>query len=240
MSHEQHVTKQLESTKRDFADLGAKSRVQPALGSHDMEADTAQEDTNLLKIKETCIHNAKVCQQLDESGKEGVWKLLTQMVDRKLQEKFDPFNGWSTALGVDLVGNMMRYYEHLGDVQMLATMVCVLRGGRRQQFHLLPTGQDEKYDAYIHHYADLLYGWGKLVKRAELLKHLATSLHPSEGKVLNQDGSNSGRTPGIAIVFACPQCGKDAEIGNNVCQMCQDFIFKCSICEIGVRGMFTV
>ena len=176
----------------------------------------------------------------------GVWKLLAQMVDRRLNESPDDFNGWGGkgggALGVELVASFMRYYETLGDVQMLATMVCVLSGGRprtkddtREHLFLLPTGHDEKYDTYIRRYSELLFGWGLLVKRAELNKHLVVRVQENEGKV-----STGKSQSGIALVFTCPRCGKDAELGTNVCRACQDFAFKCSICENGVRGLFTV
>lgn len=213
-----------------------------------------EDDQKLSQIKEICEHNAQVCANIDETGKAGAWNLLAQMVDRRLNERPDAFNGWGGrgggALGVDLVSNLMRYYESLGDVQMLATMVCVLSGGRRRSrgyasisrdhLFLLPTGQDEKYDTYIRHYSDLLYGWGLLVKRAELNKHLVQHTPQSEGSIILNDNINNIRSPGIALVFTCPKCGNDAEFGTNICRTCQDFAFRCSICENGVKGLFIV
>jgi hypothetical protein len=234
-----------------------KARQQPgvyALNSEAFGTGNQEDDNKLSQIKEICLHNANVCDRLGEPGKQGVWKLLAQMVDRRLNERPDSFNGWGGrgggALGVDLVGNIMRYYERLGDVQMLATMVCVLSGGRRRNkkdakahLFLLPRGHDEKYDAYIRRYADLLYGWGLLVKRAELNKHLVQHVRQNEGleTPLHPHGTMiKSRSSGIAFVFTCSQCGRDAEFGTNVCRSCQDYAFKCSICETGVRGLFTV
>lgn len=206
-----------------------------------------EDDRTLSKVKALCGHNADVCEKYGETGKQGVWNLLGQMVERRLNERPDAFNGWGGkgggALGVELVGNFIKYYENLGDVQMLATMVCVLSGGRPRNtdnghLFLLPTGHDEKYDAYIRRYSDLLFGWGLLAKRAELNKHLVQHIRESEGNVLN-DTTNSTRSPGIALVFTCPKCGKDAESGTNICRSCQEFAFCCAVCELGVRGLFT-
>lgn len=246
----------------DLAAYGASAkpatfRTQPgvyALNSETFGTGISEDDQKLSQIKEICKHNARVCAKIGDSGKEGVWQLLAQMVDRRLNERPDAFNGWGGkgggALGVDLVANIMRYYETLGDVQMLATVVCVLSGGRRNQrqqdgsrghLYLLPTGQDQKYDAYIRKYSDLLYGWGLLVKRAELKKHLVQHVQHSEGMFHDAAAvANKGRSPGIAIVFSCPRCGEEAEFGTNICRSCQDFAFRCSICENGVRGLFTV
>lgn len=224
-------------------------RIKPgvyALSSDPLHKAFHDEERKLSHIKSLCLHNAAVCGRLGEEGKQNVWELLAEMVDRRINERPDAFNGWGGkgggALGVELVASFMRYYETLGDVQMLATMVCVLSGGRprtkddtRGHLHLLPTGHDEKYDTYIRRYAELLFGWGLLVKRAELNKHLVVRIRESKGKNLNVTTQN-----GIALVFTCPKCGKDADFGTNVCRSCQDYAFRCSVCEMGVRGLFTV
>ena len=204
-----------------------------------------EDDRKLSQVKNLCMHNAAVCEKYGESGKQKVWLLLEQMVDRRLNEMPDAFNGWGGkgggALGVDLVKNIMKYYETLGDVQMLATIVCVLSGGRPRnqeddQLDLLPT--DEKYDTYIRRYSDLLFGWSLLVKRAELNKHLAQRVQENEGNSIVSDTPASRlRAPGIELVFTCPRCGEDAA---NICRTCQDFAFRCSVCENGVRGLFMV
>ena len=244
-----HITSARQSINALEIGDGGRSRMHPgvyALSSDPPDTTIHTETQKLTQIKALCLHNATVCKKFGEEGKEGVWKLLVQMVDRRLHERPDDFNGWGGkgggALGVELVASLMRYYETLGDVQMLATMVCVLSGGRprtkddtREHLHLLPKGHDEKYDTYIHRYSDLLFGWGLLVKRAELNKHLVSRIQENDGKTLNEKSQS-----GIALVFTCPRCGKDAELGTNVCRSCQDFAFKCSICENGVRGLFTV
>ena len=126
---------------------------------------------------------------------------------------------------------------------MLATIVCVLSGGRSRnqgddQLRLLPTsGYNEKYDTYIRRYSDLLFGWSLLVKRAELNKHLLQRVQEIEGNMVSDASDNMQRAPGIELVFTCPRCGQDAA---NICRNCQDFAFTCSVCENGVRGLFMV
>ena len=103
----------------------------------------------LERIKKICLHNAKVCEDLGASEKQGVWELLAQTVENQMDSKGKLFNGWGGAgggaLGVDLVANLLEFYEKMRDVQMLATMYCVLSGGRRDELpenetYLLPQG----------------------------------------------------------------------------------------------------
>lgn len=219
----------------------------------------------LSSIKDICLHNAEVCKSVGKTDKEGVWNLLAQTVDGQIGNKESGWGGkGGGALGVDLVSSLLRYYECLGDAQMLATMFCVLSGGFRSTSQpgspkLLPQGQDEKYDAYIRKYAELLYAWGLLSVRAELNKHLLRVPSRREGNPVVEENkhllrlsSRSGddlsveektdawRSPGVAVIFHCPRCGQDADKNTNVCRNCQDFAFRCSICDNAVRGLFTV
>lgn len=227
---------------------------------------------NLSEIKRICLHNASVCADLGENEKEGVWNLLAETVERQIDDAGkQSYNGWGGngggALGVELVGNLLKYYEARGDCQMLATMACVLSGGRRSAIRkqtqimedddrpfLLPRDQDEKYDMYIRKYADLLYEWGLLSLRAELNKHLVrvpvttissdpyTSAAPTSAKqmgTIDENLNGDGRFPGIAVVFQCPKCGDETEFNTNVCRRCQDFAFRCTICDNAVQGLFT-
>jgi predicted RNA-binding Zn-ribbon protein involved in translation (DUF1610 family) len=209
-------------------------------------------EQELGMIKQACLHNSNACRILGESEKGEVWEILSHIVDTRLSELGDAFDGWGgggrDALGAGLVDTFLRYFESLGDVQMLSTMICVLRGSRGKtrlkghpRWSLLSKGHDEKYDRYIRLYADLLYGWGALSSRAELNKHLVRVLPQSEaGQAAPGDVSVEGRSPGIALVFTCPQCGNETEFGTNVCRSCQVFAFRCGLCDQGVRGLFTV
>lgn len=210
--------------------------------------------SELEDIKHACLHNAKVCESLDQKDKESVWSLLAETVENQMVDNGKYFNGFGGrgggALGVQLVTNLLAYYESLGDVQMLASIVCVLSGRSRGSetgftgaAKLLPPESEEKFDLYIRRYAELLYAWNLLSLRAELNKYLR---RPSEHVELDvavegtADGSTSERSPGIAVVINCPSCGTEVDSKNNFCQKCQDFAFRCSLCDNAVRGLFVI
>lgn len=210
------------------------------------------EDEELLKIESRCLHNAEICEQLGEHQKKETWNIIAKIVRSRIQHLGQDF-GWGGlgggALGVGLVNNILRYYEALGDVQMLSTLVCVLRDrqqtlqyGRRRGWFLLPPDQDMRYDAYIRRYADILYFWGLLTIRAELNKHLVRSVPPTESAgLVAVDGADENlSSPGIAFVIKCPRCANDSEFGTNYCRSCQDYAFRCALCDQAVRGLFTV
>jgi hypothetical protein len=223
----------------------------------------------LVNAKEACYHNAEVCRSLGENEKTDVWEVLADVVQSQLENTTcNDYDGWSTtmrngALGRGLVESFLKYYQSSGDVQMLATIVCILRSHIYQNIgtstngvgnkveSLLPD-DDAKYDSYIRRYSDLLYGWGLLNIRAELCKHLFQTTmslpdnfwEKSSCLVLDEKGdkilNNKNNTPGIAFVFRCARCDADTDIGSNYCRSCQDYAFRCSICDLSVRGLFTV
>lgn len=152
---------------------------------------------------ELCVYNAAVCMDLNQKDKADTWSLLGQTVEHMAKDLHNNFDGWGGpgggALGKDIVAGILQYYELHGDVQMLATIVCVLSGGvgrhevrdkdqsSREGLtnsyvrNLLPE-DDRRLDSYITRYATLLYQWGKITTRAELNKHLAQSSHESNRK----------------------------------------------------------
>jgi len=262
-------------------------------------------DRQLAEIQDACLHNSRVCDALLETGKSQTWNLLAKAIESGYSASRAADDGWCCgsggggrrgALTYELVGNILRYYESLGDVQMLATIVCLLRPiatrasskWNKENIHtspssnqkgkwtwtLLPKGQDGKYDTYIRRYADLLYSWGLLTTRAELNKHLLlrlsataksetgglgrTSLDDNVPAVgtgsafgggqqqdannINEDKSSASggdREGGIAFTFTCPICSTDTAPGENFCRTCQDYAFRCTICDTAVRGLFT-
>lgn len=187
-----------------------------------------------------CLHNAKVCEAVGQVGKQKTWELLARAIEGI------EFDDWEKrgAFGSNLVGNLLRYYESLGDVQMLSSMVCVLRSSdfeNGSSLSMLPPGHDSKYDTYIRRYADLLYAWGLLTIRAELNKHIRQKPFAAESASVDytQEASEEGfRSTGL--VFTCPTCAGESAGGMNVCNKCQDYVFRCSICDNAVRGLFTV
>ena len=212
------------------------------------------EDDELVNIERRCFHNANVCERLGEHHKKETWNVAAKIVQSRIQCLGQGFDGWGGlgggALGVGLVSNILRYYEALADVQMLSTLVCVLRdrrpenriGGRRGWF-LLPPDQDMRYDSYIRRYADILYGWGLLTKRAELNKHLIRSIPMFECGGLESTDADDEKpcsSQGIGFVIKCPRCSCDSTFGTNYCRSCRDYAFRCALCDQAVRGLCTV
>lgn len=216
---------------------------------------------------ELCIYNAAVCIDLNQKDKADTWSLLGQTVEHMGRDLHNNFDGWGGpgggALGKEIVAGILKYYELHGDVQMLATIVCVLSGGvgrntitdKDQRLtnsyvrNLLPE-DDRRLDSYITRYATLLYQWGKITTRAELNKHLAQSSHESNrNRVLGGEGrlqknfvsppESSPDSPGVTFAPLCPRCQKPANTETNVCEECKQYAFKCSICETSIRGLFT-
>lgn len=204
----------------------------------------------LQHMKDICLHNAEVCKSVDETEKHEVWCLIAQLVDMRLNENSPTrFDGWGRfggmSFSVSLIENLLRYYESLGDVQMLAAIVCVLRSKHDSGLDackLIPSSRNEKYDIYIRRYADLLYGWGLLTIRAEVLKHLSHASidfkrNRRQSGALDEDVTME---PTIGLVFSCPRCEGETDLGTNYCRSCRDYAFRCSICDNAVRGLFTV
>ncbi|OQS05938.1 hypothetical protein THRCLA_01981 [Thraustotheca clavata] len=77
----------------------------------------------------------------------------------------------------------------------------------------------ERYDEYKHAYADVLYHYGALKTRCEMLKHLTTTPPPHEG---------------LTLALHCHTCGHPTS--ELYCAQCKDFSIKCSVCELVVRG----
>lgn len=160
---------------------------------------------------------------------------------------FGPFAGGGFALGRNLVANLLQYYEALGDVQMLSTIVCVLQTAEAvrgtssvadltQHWSLLPQEQSDKFDTYIRRYADLLFAWGLLTTRAELIKHLASIPRDVEAEYAAAKGL--GTVISVVPSFVCPRCARETA-GSSFCLSCNAFAFRCIICDSSVRGLFT-
>ena len=230
-------------------------RIETVPSSNSMRPDAFQR-TSLRQRREICIHNANVATAIGQKGKADVWNILAEIVDSISSNAYDDFDGWhglgGSALGRELLMNILRYYELNGDVQMLATIVSVLGAGNNAEtlhgtdkkssltpyttpFELLLPDGGGRYDLYIHFYGTLLYSWGKLTTRVELNKHLSTSTMRTKRNMVHHSSRNKE-------MFApcCHRCNRLANPETNVCQHCQEYAFRCSICTNAVRGLFTV
>jgi hypothetical protein len=231
--------------------LNAENMRAPDLGVHNLRIQKHDMDTTHLdeleEIRQLCLHNARVSKDCREVEKESVWNILAETVLSQMGEDDKTFNGWGGkaggALGVDMINNFFLYYEALQDVQMLATMFCVLSDRHHQDQRtnrscLLPESREKVCDTYIIRYAEVLYSWGLLNTRAELNKHFQRKYEQNELKFMPiNDVKEEGYDLGVAL--SCPTCHNGVDSRTNYCQSCRDFAFRCSICDIAVRGIFT-
>ena len=184
--------------------------------------------------RRTCLYNAQVCKDFGQPSKADTWTLLAQAVDSIAA-------GADVAITSGLVGEILLYYESNRDVQMLATITCVLTFGidRRRKgsnsycLQLLPDMGDGRYDNYLLLYSNLLYRWGHLVVRAEVLKRLA---HPQALQLSDTSRVTPG---GVSFLPVCSRCTTPVtNEGSNICSSCSDFAFRCSISHVPIRGRF--
>lgn len=191
-----------------------------------------------------CMHNAEVATNIDQHGKSQVWRLIADIIEGIAGNSYDDFDGWhsinGSALGRELILNILHFYETNGDVQMLATIVSVLRSRRQDPislYDLLFTDDSRRYDLYIHFYSQLLYSWGKLITRVELNKHLSQRSLDNDSTIIENNALSRDKE---MFSPCCQLCNRLANPETNICQHCNHYAFRCSICTNAVRGLFTV
>lgn len=194
------------------------------------------------RIHAICLQNAAASDNLKQADKGNSWRLIASAVEgmilRSSNRELNWWEGFNTgALGKGLIDNILRYYEANGDVQMLASVVCVLRcsrisNGETVEWTFL---QDDivRYNSYIEKYSELLYSWGQFRECAEVKKFFLVddSRKDTAGKCLKDM---------VEFRFQCPRCTSSSESGANYCHSCQDYSLRCSICDLACRGLFTV
>lgn len=208
---------------------------------------------DLRKRRDICLHNARSSISLNEKEKADVWNLIAEIIEGiSDSDAYDDFDGWHSingnALGQELLLNIFQYYEMMGDVQMLASILSVLKYRRKRQgdsrdcdplslYDMLLPNDPLRYDRYIYYYSALLYSWGKLSLRAEMTKHLSDVTIFSEG-----NPTEKAEGPHQRGIFSpvCQECNARANPDTNICRNCHRYAFKCSICTNVVRGLFTV
>lgn len=193
------------------------------------------------KILSSCLNNASICEKCGDQDKAKTWKLIHRTIQNYTQRAAkvagDSHN--NDSMSRRLVENILTYYESRGDVQTLATIVALLRSISLSKL-FLKTGHETRYNLYISRYSDLLYGWNLLTLRAAFLKCLTPpDIVQGQQAGVQDHQSNSMNVP-TEIVFRCSRCGKTSEKGSGFCSNCQDFAFRCSICDHAVRGLFTL
>lgn len=122
------------------------------------------------RARDICVHNGTNTKSEEHDTKDRkavVWNLLAEVLDNLNSDIGDEFDGWkgfaNGSLGRNLLGEMFRYYELQRDVQMLATIVSVIRNGpinKDERFgirnsNLLLPRDDDECDKYIDLYSNM-------------------------------------------------------------------------------------
>jgi hypothetical protein len=239
------VTPKEETTKASGKAQKTHGNERLGMGVYARVARVSSNSSRLKSMEDICLHNADVSESLGERSKMETWKLVAKIVRNRMNQASDGLDGWGGfgggALSAVILGNVLSYFEALGDVQMLSTLVCVLRAsdteGHEQGCSFLPRDQDARYDRYLFRYADLLYGWGLLTIRIEVIKHLSKPMLPDKSSATDHTFGSDLSGGGLAFVFACPQCADTTESGY--CRSCNGHTLRCAICDNAVRGLFT-
>jgi len=90
----------------------------------------------------------------------------------------------------------------------------------------------------------LLYRWGALETRAEVLKRLSSSsidvdASSSSSYYYASRPEAAGVEKEIVVAVRCEACGsaeEGVEPGKGVCKNCKAFAFRCVVCQLAVRG----
>lgn len=89
---------------------------------------------------------------------------------------------------------------------------------------LLDPSKQPLYEHYKRSYGEVLYRWGLLEKRAEVLKLLQTSTKQQSRMC-------------IGLSLACHNCGQPVTGPSPLCTACRMAAFRCALCHTPVRGL---
>ncbi|CAM9157136.1 unnamed protein product [Chrysoparadoxa australica] len=188
-----------------------------------------------------------------------VWALLAETADAQAwdagasQQMLRP---WSQgAFGQPMLEKICKHYQACDDVQMLATMLCVLgsnEGGPDTSL-LPPHISADSFNRCLEGYGQLLYAWGAHEQRVEALKHKKPSArrrtlsrHGGQKKAVPRTGQTSQRRTRAAMeldpeltLSSYAKCSKCHQVlvEGKACQKCQEFSVRCSLCHLTARGM---
>ncbi|GMH69461.1 hypothetical protein TrST_g11095 [Triparma strigata] len=196
------------------------SQYDPVI-SGGMKGDIAEElDLPSLTLKPSqstvtriCSNNARVYRSFNFEEKAAVWDLLSILLTPGPTSDVSDVDVYG-----DIVSRIMEYYKEEGDVQILSTVMCLLRSVEMEPKEKFKG----EHDRLLRTYAEILGSWGKVKKRTEICKRI-TPL------------PNADAAMGLDIGFLCPRCGGVAN-DKNVCATCRDFAFRCGVCNERVRG----
>ncbi len=191
-------------------------------------------------------HNARSAALVGESEIAAVWAVLTEVVEvcrefggRVLkctnEMSNDPKRSkdamkkslflescWEQSVLVGpLLGRVLDHYMRIGDPQTTAMLLCTL-GSISLGNHLFLV-EDEHIDRCIDAYADLLFIWGALHKRTELLKHKRCNVSSSTTSYSKNANDNT--------LFHSSSSSTAQNERKNIKKS------RCSVCQLTLRGI---
>ncbi|CAH1780353.1 unnamed protein product [Owenia fusiformis] len=139
---------------------------------------------------------------IHSSGVNSTWNISAVKLKRSSSwtEAFEDYN-YNQELGFGVDSKQLELEQH--EANML-----ILDPAKRHQ-----------YDAFKKAYANILYQWGLMEQRNEILKFVSTPPEPHKG---------------IEFVTVCHHCRK--EVRGAQCGSCKYAGLQCSICHIAVKG----
>jgi len=233
----QKVHNDTNSNGDDTSILQYEGGIQPIETSNDMVLSDSTKQ-RLIHTSRLCEYNSNIAKSVGQDDKANVWMLLSETAENVVNNKNDAFDAWhgleDGAIGRDVIKNILKFYEAQGDVQILATIICVF--GRDLETFLLK--DDLKYDSYLIHYGYLLQTWSKFYIRVELLKHLSPTYRESGW----EDISINRIYPPIQVcpTPAAPETHYEEFQGNQDIYLNGGNNFRCSICNKTVRRLLMV
>ena len=205
--------------------------------------------SELRDVEGACLHNAQICFQRGDTEKSSVWTILSEAVALRRRELAGEFANSTTIKSStyyrSFLDSTFSMYEARGDVQVLACIACVLRGySNRQSFSdspghcFLSKDAPLRFDAYILKYSEILYCWGFLTERIEIMKYLSRSTSFFESF------DEAGPPLDIERIFSLQMCNKEQETGVDISMNSQNEYspssLRCTICDNVIRGLFVL
>jgi len=198
-----------------------------------------------LSLQQLCERNAAAAALVDRADLVQVWSLVGLSAGG-CEEGGLP---WAQhPLGRAMVEGILAHYTRLRDIQTVAVLSAVLapslpvprpgREGRRGALVARAAEEERRLEAdsclldpatapatdqHLRLYSDLLYCWGLLTPRTELLKCLTASEEESQR---------------ADIAMSCTHCSSPSS--GPACTSCRRLLLQCCICRLSCRGLSMV
>ena len=224
---------------------------------------------------EACRKNAWVAQTVNENAISRLWVLLSVSINSMRSDNIDDSpmavasitNGsksWmSSAIGGQSLLKIMKYLQQIGDIQTLATIICIL-GGCDSCAALLDNCRMSSEDIgasftnlqsldsiYLHR---TLLGYSEVLRRMGLQEVATEIMKFSKAFKINRDSESHHD---LDFQLICVRCHKNisttkdtnqqnrrriygkaqAKFKGNWCKQCADFSLRCSVCHSSVRSV---